>query len=158
MWGFFLKPWGFSKKSGDYFKKCGDFWGKNWWGQVGIFDSRGGDFNPKLSGNTENQKQGSLEEIESNYFICSNFNLNNLKVEWQNNKSIFNFELKLGLNKHHFRIERRTAWKWTTWNNIKWQTQVVFGTLERWNYEPGNIESCRFLKMDPIEIFRMFWL
>ena len=60
-WGFFLKPWGFLKKSGDYFAKCGDFWGKIWWGQVGIFDSRDGDFDSKNTGNTVRRAQNNDE-------------------------------------------------------------------------------------------------
>ena len=57
---FFLKPWGFLKKVGIILQNVGIFEGKNWWGQVGIFGNRDGDFQPKPCGNTDNNKQKQI--------------------------------------------------------------------------------------------------
>ena len=45
---------GIFEKSGDY---VGIFEGKNWWGQVGIFGNRDGDFQPKPCGNTDSENK-----------------------------------------------------------------------------------------------------
>ena len=56
---------GIFEKSGDY---VGIFEGKNWWGQVGIFGNRDGDFQPKPCGNTALRRRQKSKDSKINYY------------------------------------------------------------------------------------------